>query len=82
MTEEMLGGQHRNDECDTDLGVRGEQTNATLKQLRNGCVSRRPTPQKKALATADLVRETELHRSWHDEWQRYTASKCRVTGIA
>ncbi|MGB8325664.1 MAG: hypothetical protein WCE52_22080 [Candidatus Acidiferrum sp.] len=28
MTEEMLGGQHRNDECDKDLGVRGEQTNA------------------------------------------------------
>jgi len=28
MTEEMLGGQHRNDESDTDLSVRGEHTNA------------------------------------------------------
>jgi hypothetical protein len=28
MTEEMLGGQHQNDESDTDLSVRGEHTNA------------------------------------------------------
>jgi len=29
-----------------------------LQQIRNGCVPRRPTPQKKALATADLVRDS------------------------
>jgi len=31
-----------------------------LQQIRNGCVPRRPTPQKKALATADLVREADF----------------------
>jgi len=34
-----------------------------LQQIRNGCVPRRPTPQKKALATADLVREADFPRS-------------------
>jgi hypothetical protein len=28
MTEEMLGGQHQNDESDTEPSVRGEHTNA------------------------------------------------------
>ena len=31
-----------------------------LQQIRNGCAPRRPTPQKKALATADLVRDSRL----------------------
>jgi hypothetical protein len=34
-----------------------------LQQIRNGCAPRRPTPQKKALATADIVRETLLAES-------------------
>jgi len=66
MTEEMLGGQHRNDESDTDLSVRGEHTNANdrcfLQKLADGCPFRRPTPKEKALATADLVRDSRLTR--------------------
>jgi hypothetical protein len=33
VTEEMLGGQHRSDESDTDLGVRGEHMNANESML-------------------------------------------------
>jgi len=35
MTEEMVGGQHRNDESDTDLSVRGEHNNATIEAFRS-----------------------------------------------
>ena len=34
MTEEMVGGQHRNDESDTDLSVTGEHANAKDRCLR------------------------------------------------
>jgi hypothetical protein len=65
MTEEMVGGQHRTDESDADPSVRGEHTNATinrgsLEKPADGCLLKRPTPKEKALATADLVRETAL----------------------
>jgi len=63
MTEEMVGGQHRNDESDTDLGVTGEHANVKdrcSENLAHGCASRRPTPRKKVLATADLVRDSPL----------------------
>jgi hypothetical protein len=33
-----------------------------LQQIRDGCIPRRPTPQKKALATADLV--IALGKAW------------------
>ena len=53
MTEEMLGGQHRNDECDTDLGVRGEQTNANNRcssaVTQRVCLEEANTPEKKLL---------------------------------
>ena len=34
MTEEMVGGQHHNDESDTDPGASGEHTNARSKFLK------------------------------------------------
>ena len=34
MTEEMLGGQHHNDESDTEPSVRGEHTKARIAALR------------------------------------------------
>jgi hypothetical protein len=63
MTEEMVGGQHRNDESDTDLSVRGEHTKA--KERCSSAVTQRVCPEeantrKKALATADLVRDSSF----------------------
>ena len=53
MTEEMVGGQHRNDESDTDLSVRGEHTNATIdaffRSWRTGVPSGGQHPRKKLL---------------------------------
>jgi hypothetical protein len=50
MTEEMLGGQHRKDECDTDLGVRGEQTHANDRRFsaitQRVCPEEANTPEK------------------------------------
>jgi hypothetical protein len=56
MTEEMVGGQHRRDECDTEPSVRGEQTNATIKAY---AVTQRVCPKEantneKALANGRL----------------------------
>jgi hypothetical protein len=33
VTEEMVGGQHRTDESDTDRSVTGEHTDATIEAL-------------------------------------------------
>ena len=49
---EMLGGQHRNDESDTDLSVRGEHTNANdraFSRYATGAPRGGQHPQKKLL---------------------------------
>ena len=54
MTEEMLGGQHQNDESDIDLSVRGEHTNADDRRdsadTQRVCPEETNTPEKKLLS--------------------------------
>jgi hypothetical protein len=54
MTEEMLGGQHQNDESDTDLSARGEHTNAGDRcysaDTQRVCPEEANTPEKELLS--------------------------------
>jgi len=66
MTEEMVGGQHRSDESDTEprlLGwtpCRPTIADAPKHKASHVCAQRRPTPHEKTLATADLIRDGAL----------------------
>jgi hypothetical protein len=63
VTEEMVGGQHRNDEATQIPSGKGENANARTEDSSEAsgrvCPEKANT-QEKALATADLVRDSRL----------------------
>lgn len=74
MTEEMVGGQHQNDESDTDLSVRGEHTNANDRcssaVTQRVCPEQANTPGKKLLQRPTSLEIPDLsgaeQLSWHN----------------
>ena len=66
MTEEMVGGQHQNDEATQGPSVRVNTRTTKIGDLKFNtrvCLQAANTPEKNSLATADLVRDSPLTRT-------------------
>ncbi len=83
MIEEMVGGQHHNDERDTESSARAEHTNANDRKrcsLQNSapvCLEEANTPEKNLLQRPTSLEKPTCHCIEHAPEHRASSFFCR-----